>query len=70
MDRFVSKIPGSTPLKAFGLSLLIATACAYPLFGGGRASDSRQGHDLFSQEKPEVIASQQEQKRREERLGR
>jgi hypothetical protein len=70
MDRFVSKIPGSPPVKAFGLSLIIAAACAYPVFGGGRASETRQGHDLFSQEKPEVIASQEEQKRRQERQGR
>jgi hypothetical protein len=69
MDRFVSKIPGSPPVKAFGLSLIIAAACAYPVFGG-RASETRQGHDLFSQEKPEVIASQEEQKRRQERQGR
>jgi hypothetical protein len=70
MDRFASKIPGSTPVKALGLSVLIAAACAYPVFGGGRASETRQGHDLFSQDKPEVIASQEEQKRRQERLGR
>jgi hypothetical protein len=70
MDRFASKFPGSIPVKAFGLAVLISAACAYPVFGGGRASETRQGHDLFSQDKPEVVASQEEQKRRQERLGR
>jgi hypothetical protein len=65
MDNFIKKIPGSPPAKAFVFASLITAALAYPVF---RTKDkARQGHDLFSQEKPEAIASGQERARREQR---
>jgi hypothetical protein len=64
MDNFMNKIPGSPPVKAFVVAAFITTALAYPVF---RTKDNRQGHDLFSQEKPEAIASGQERARREQR---
>lgn len=64
MDRFLQKLPGSTPLKAFVVAGIITATLAYPVF---RTQQTRQGHDLFSQEKPEVIAAGQERARREQR---
>src|SRR3569832_2802875 len=64
MDKLIRKIPGSTATKAFVVSLTVAGLCAVPVF---RTSESRQGHDLFSQDKPEVVASGQERLRKQAR---
>ena len=46
----VQKIPGGQNVQAFvGTSILIGL-CAIPVFG----KDTKTGHDLFSQEKPQV----------------
>ena len=65
MDKLINKLPGSPPVKAFLCAGLVTAALAYPVF---RTKDkTQQGHDLFSQEKPEAIASGQERARREQR---
>ena len=65
MDKLINKLPGSPPVKAFLCAGLVTAALAYPVF---RTKDkTKQGHDLFSQEKPEAIASGQERARREQR---
>ena len=42
---------------------IIVSASAYPVF----STDTRDGHDLFSSEKPEAIRVAQEEKRKEYR---
>lgn len=50
----LKKLPGSENVKAFvGTSLLIG-ACAVPVFGS-IGKDTKAGHDLFSQEKPQAM---------------
>lgn len=66
MDRLISKIPGSTPVKAFVTSIVICGVLAIPVF----YDDSRQGHSYFSSEKPEAIAAQQDQLRKLAREAR
>mmetsp|Transcript_24039 Transcript_24039/g.51895 ORF Transcript_24039/g.51895 Transcript_24039/m.51895 type:complete len:85 (+) Transcript_24039:127-381(+) len=49
--NILHKLPGSENVKALvGTSLLIGL-CAVPVFG----KDTKTGHDLFSQEKPQAI---------------
>lgn len=68
MDRFVSKLPGSPAVKAFVASTVVVGLLAIPVFGASK--EGRQGHDYFSQEKPEVIRVGQEQQRKLERQAR
>jgi hypothetical protein len=68
MDKLVAKIPGSTSTKAFVTALVCVAGCAIPAFG--TSAPERQGHALFSHEKPEQIASGQERQRRQERQNR
>lgn len=65
MDDLLKKLPGSTKTKAFGLSIAICTLLAVPVFG---KKDVKQGHDLFSQEKPEAVRAGEERKRKLQRL--
>jgi hypothetical protein len=52
------KIPGGPRVRvAIGTTLMLA-ACAYPVFG--KAKETKRGHDLFSQERPEAILRSQE----------
>jgi len=49
--QILQKIPGGQNTKVFfGTSLLLG-ACAVPVF----AKDTKAGHDLFSQEKPQAV---------------
>lgn len=83
-----SVVPGgSMPFKAFVAGITLCAVLGYPIFGGGvggkgkngdgTSTKTKQGHDYFSQERPEAIlqaehASRQrylqerEQRRREE----
>lgn len=67
VDAFLNRLPGSTAAKAFGVSVIICTALAYPVFA---KSNGRLGEDYLSSDKPEVVASGQEKIRREQRLKR
>jgi hypothetical protein len=56
-------VPGKTPgRQALVIAGVLIVGLAYPVYS---ATDTRQGHDLFSQEKPESIAQGQEQARKE-----
>ena len=66
MDSIIKKIPGSVPVKSFLGALLISGALAYPVF---KTKNVKQGHDLFSQDKPEAIQAGQERARRDQRKG-
>jgi len=49
--QLLQKIPGGPNTKVFvGTSVLLGL-CAIPVF----AKDTKAGHDLFSQEKPQAI---------------
>lgn len=65
LDRQIRRfIPGKTPgIQAIVVASVLVVALAYPVFNVAR--DGRQGHDLFSQEKPEAIAQGQERSRQE-----
>lgn len=67
VDAWLTRLPGSVAAKSFGISVIVCTALAYPVFS---KSNGRQGEDLFSSEKPEVVASGQEKIRRQQRLKR
>jgi hypothetical protein len=67
MDKFVNKLPGSTPVKAFVAAVALCGLFAIPVF---RSSETRQGHDYMSSEKPEAIIASQEKLRREFRHKR
>jgi hypothetical protein len=65
LDQHIRRyIPGKTPsIQAIVVASALVVALAYPVFNV--AKDGRQGHDLFSQEKPEAIAQGQEQSRKD-----
>jgi len=57
----LQKIPGGQNVQAFvGTSILLGL-CAIPVFG----KDTKAGHDLFSQEKPQAIVDSESKMRRE-----
>jgi len=58
LSDIVQKIPGGPKVRvAIGTTLMLA-ACAYPVFG--KKKETKRGHDLFSQERPEAIIRSQE----------
>ena len=61
----MKKIPGSVAVKSFVASTVIVALLAYPVFG--ISTETRQGHDYLSQDKPEAIRSGEERRRRENR---
>lgn len=57
----MKKIPGGENVQALvGTSILLGL-CAIPVFG----KDTKAGHDLFSQEKPQAIVDSETKLRRE-----
>ena len=57
----VQKIPGGQNVQAFvGTSILLGL-CAIPVFG----KDTKTGHDLFSQEKPQAIVESESKLRKD-----
>ena len=57
----VQKIPGGQNVQAFvGTSLLVGL-CAIPVF----SKDTKAGHDLFRQEKPQAIVDSESKLRKE-----
>ena len=56
----VQKIPGGQNVQVFvGTSILLGL-CAIPVFG----KDTKTGHDLFSQEKPQAIVDSESELRK------
>lgn len=56
----VQKLPGGQNFKVFvGTSVLLGL-CAIPVF----AKDTKAGHDLFSQEKPQAIIDSESELRK------
>jgi hypothetical protein len=66
-DTWVQRLPGSIPVKSFGFSFIVCAILAYPVY---KSTESRQGHDYLSSDKPEAVAAGQEKLRREQRLQR
>ena len=62
-DQWLAKVPGSTPLKAFGAGVLLCAALGYPIFANSQ--QDKQGHDYFSQERPEAVLQGQERARKQ-----
>ncbi|KAL7515394.1 hypothetical protein ACHAXN_013403 [Cyclotella atomus] len=61
LQSIVSKVPGGENAQAFvGTSILLGL-CAIPVF----SKDTKAGHDLFSQEKPQAIVDSESKLRRE-----
>jgi len=57
----IKKVPGGKNVQVFvGTSFLLGV-CSIPVI----YKETKAGHDLFSQEKPEQIASHQEQQQKE-----
>jgi hypothetical protein len=64
----VNKIPGGPRVRVFvGTTFLVALS-AVPVFI--KKSPDKQGHDLFSQEKPEAISASTEKLQREYRKSK
>jgi hypothetical protein len=64
----VNKIPGGPRVRVFvGTSVILAISAA-PVFM--KKSADKQGHDLFSQEKPEAITASKEKLQREYRKNK
>eukprot|EP00584_Thalassiosira_punctigera_P012629 CAMPEP_0172573846 /NCGR_PEP_ID=MMETSP1067-20121228/136404_1 /TAXON_ID=265564 ORGANISM="Thalassiosira punctigera, Strain Tpunct2005C2" /NCGR_SAMPLE_ID=MMETSP1067 /ASSEMBLY_ACC=CAM_ASM_000444 /LENGTH=71 /DNA_ID=CAMNT_0013366465 /DNA_START=1034 /DNA_END=1249 /DNA_ORIENTATION=+ len=58
--QLLQKLPGSQNFKVFvGTSALIGL-CAVPVF----AKDTKAGHDLFSQEKPQAMLDSESELRK------
>jgi len=64
MDRFLAKLPGSTPQKAAVVSFCLIAALGYPVFSKDNDANNKQGHNYLSQERPEFVASGQEKLRK------
>lgn len=56
----VQKIPGGQNVQAFFGTAILLGFCAVPVF----SKDTKAGHDLFSQEKPQAIVDSESQLRR------
>lgn len=62
-DRLLAKVPGSVQFKAFAAGTAVCLALGYPIFFRGKAQP--QGHDYFSQERPEAILKGEEASRKQ-----
>lgn len=51
IKQLLHKLPGSQNVKALVGTTVLVGLCAVPVFG----KDTKTGHDLFSQEKPQAI---------------
>jgi len=63
LHQTVQKIPGGPNAQVAVGSAVILGLCAVPVFG----KDTKRGHDLFSQEKPQAIVESQERLQKEAR---
>ena len=67
IDAWLQKLPGRHGIKVLVGTVALLGATAYPVF---RNSESKQGHDYFSQEKPEAVTAGQDHLRKEYRLAK
>jgi len=59
--QLLQKLPGGHNVKVFiGTSFLVGL-CAVPVFG----KDTKTGHDLFSQEKPQAMVDSESKLRKD-----
>jgi hypothetical protein len=64
----VNKVPGGPRVRVFvGTSFILALSAAPVLM---KSSADKQGHDLFSQEKPEAVTASKEKLQREYRINK
>jgi hypothetical protein len=63
IDNLVNKLPGSIKAKAAFLSFAVVGILSIPVFNKTK-EQRKQGHEYFSQEKPEQVAAGQEANRR------
>jgi len=68
IDNYIRSLPGSPAMKAAVASGLIIAVISVPVFFVSK--EGRQGHDYFSQEKPEAIRAGEEQQRKIRRKQR
>lgn len=57
----VKKIPGGPRMQVFVVTVGSLALCAVPVYW----KNEKQGHDLFSQEKPEAVKASEEKLQRE-----
>jgi len=70
LKKIQSFIPGgSLQIKAVVASVAVCALLAVPVFkkDGSKSNKTRQGHDYFSQERPEAIRAGEEERRRRAR---
>jgi hypothetical protein len=60
----VKKIPGGPRMQVFAVTIGSLALCAVPVFW----KQEKQGHDLFSQEKPEAVRANEEKLQKQHRL--
>jgi len=66
-----AKLLQSENAKVFAGTTLGLVICAIPVFGKGIISgEGKKGHDLFSQEKPEIVEARGDKWAKEARLRR
>jgi len=61
IGRILQKIPGGQNVQVFVGTVALVGLCAVPVF----AKDTKAGHDLFSQEKPQAIVDSEIKLRKE-----
>lgn len=59
--QLLQKIPGGENVQALIGTALLLGFCAVPIF----AKDTKTGHDLFSQEKPQAIVDSESKLRKD-----
>jgi len=59
----VNKIPGGPRTQVFVVTIASLALCAVPVYW----KNEKQGHDLFSQEKPEAVKANEEKLQKEYR---
>ena len=60
-EQLVKKVPGGQNAQVFIGTVFALSLCAIPIV----TKETRKGHDLFSQEKPEAIELHQEKQQKE-----
>mmetsp|Transcript_13958 Transcript_13958/g.26751 ORF Transcript_13958/g.26751 Transcript_13958/m.26751 type:complete len:85 (-) Transcript_13958:188-442(-) len=63
-DRLLQRVPGSMPFKAFVAGMTLCTVMAYPVFAPSNEK-TKQGHDYFSQERPEAVLQAEQASRKQ-----
>ncbi|KAL7547238.1 hypothetical protein ACHAWF_010593 [Thalassiosira exigua] len=62
IHQLLQKIPGGPNVKVFVGTFVLLGLCAVPVF----AKDTKAGHDLFSQEKPQAIVDGESEMRKKD----